>query len=91
MLSLVFQPLTKEILSSSAQRSGNTLGLTPDDGPLVFTLLSSVHSSPADDDRIVSAVLGLIWSIEIAAAKRGKSARYRFTNYAYKNQRDFEG
>ena len=91
MLSLVFQSLTKGTLSSSAQRGGNALGLTPDDGPLVIILLNSVHSNPADDDRIVNAALGLIGKIEFAAAKRGKSARYRFTNYAYKTQRVFEG
>ena len=91
MLSLVFQPLTKGMLSASAQRGGNALGLAPDDGPLVIILLNSVHSNSADDDRVVNAVLGLIAKIEVAAAKRGKAARYRFTNYAYKNQRVFEG
>ena len=91
MLSLVFQPLTKGMLVRSAQRGGNALGLTPDDGPLVITLLNSVHTNPVDDDRVVNAVLGLIRKIEAAAARRGKAARYRFTNYAYRNQRVFEG
>ena len=91
MLSLVFQPLTKGILFHSAQRGGNALGLTPNDGPLVITLLNSVHTNRVDDDRVVNVVLGLIDAIEAAAARRGKAARYRFTNYAYKNQRVFEG
>ena len=91
MLSLDFQPLAKEILFQSAQRVGNSLDLTPGDGPLVITLLNSVHTDPVNDDRVVNAVLGLISRIEAAAATRGKAARYRFTNYAYRNQGVFEG
>lgn len=91
MLSLVFQPLTKGILSHSAQRGGNALGLAPDDGPLVITLLNSVYTDPVNDDRVVNAVLGLISRIEAAARRSGKAARYRFTNYAYRNQGVFEG
>lgn len=91
MLSLVFQPLTKGILSSSARLGGNSLGLSPDDGPLVITLLNSVHANPSDDEKVISGVLNLIKNIEAAAETQGKSARYRFTNYGYKNQKIFEG
>lgn len=90
-LSLVFQPLTRAMLSRSAQLGGNALGLTPDDGPLVITLLNSVHTNPSDDDRIINAILVLIRNIEAAALRKGKAARYRFTNYAYKDQRPLEG
>ena len=91
MLFLVFQPLTTGILSKSAPRGGNSLGLKPEDGPLVILLLNSVHSNSADDDRVVAAVLSLVKKIEDLAAKRGKAAKYRFTNYAYKGQRVIEG
>ncbi|KAL8821083.1 MAG: hypothetical protein Q9191_007383 [Dirinaria sp. TL-2023a] len=91
MLSLVFQPLTKGIIAHSAQLGGNSLGLSPDDAPLVITLLNSVHTNRADDDTVVTAVSGLIKNIEAAAVTLGKSARYRFTNYAYKDQKVFEG
>ena len=80
MLSLVFQPLTKGILFHSAQQGSNALSLTLDDRLLVITLLNSVHKHPADDDRVVNAVLCLISEIEAAAARRRKVARYRFTN-----------
>ena len=90
MLSLVFQPLTEGILFHSAQRGGNALGLTPDDGPLVITLLNSVHKDPADDDRVVGAVLALISEIKAAAARRGNAVRYCFTKFAYRSQRIFE-
>ena len=91
MLSIFFQPLTKGMLVQSAQRGGNALGLTPDDGPLVIILLNSVHTNPVDDDRVINTVLDLVSKIEAAAARRDKAARYRFTNYAYKTQRVFEG
>ncbi|KAL8789577.1 MAG: hypothetical protein Q9195_006754 [Heterodermia aff. obscurata] len=91
MLSLVFQPLTKGILFHSAQRGGNALGLTPDDGPLVITPLNSIYRNRVDYDKVTNAVLGLIGKIEGPAARRCKAARYRFTNYAYSNQRVFEG
>ena len=91
MLSLVFQPLTKGMLAKSAQLGGNSLGLSPDDGPLVVTLLNSVHANAADDEEVVTAVLGLIRAIETAAARQGISARHRFTNYGHKDQKILEG
>jgi hypothetical protein len=92
MLSLVFQqPLTKGILLESARRGGNSLGLKPEDGPLVITLLNSVHSNPSDDDRVVAVVLSLVEKIDDPAAEREKAAKYRFTNYAYKGQKVIEG
>ena len=91
MLSLVFQPLTKGMLAKSQRLGGNSLGLSPDDGPLVITLLNSVHTNKEDDKKVISAVLKLIDNIDAAAAKAGKSARYRFTNYGYKDQKILEG
>lgn len=91
VLALVFQPLTKGILQKSAQRTGNSLGLKPEDGPLVVNLLASMHANAADDDEVIAAVLVLIEKIEALAAKRGKKSKYRFTNYGYKTQRMLEG
>lgn len=91
MLSLAFQRLTKGIIVNSPQLGGHSLGLSADDGPLVITLLNSVHTNGADDESVVTAVLGLIQNAETAAAKQGKFARYRFTNYAYKDQKVLEG
>ncbi|KAL8950866.1 MAG: hypothetical protein Q9222_003120 [Ikaeria aurantiellina] len=90
-LSLVFQPLTKGVLTKSADRGVNSLGLSPDDGPLVIVLLNSVHNNPEDDDSVITAVLCLIQDIDADAALSGKSARYRFTNYGYADQKILEG
>ena len=67
MFSLVFQPLTKGILPKSQGSGGNLLGLTPDDGPLVITLLATVHSFPANDNDVVNAALGLVDKIDSVA------------------------
>lgn len=91
MFSLVFQPLTKGILSKSAALGGNSLGLSPGDGPLVVNLLATVHTNPEDDDKVSSTALKLIDAIDDLAAKTGKVARYRFTNYGYKDQKIIEG
>jgi hypothetical protein len=70
------QPLTKGVLSKSAPRRGDSLGLKPEDGPLVIVLLNSVHSNPTDDDRVVAAVSSLVKRIEDLAAKRGKQSSF---------------
>ena len=91
VISLVFQPLTKGILTKSEQKGGNSLGLSPGDGPIVITLLNTVHQSPDDDDRVRNTVLDLIEKIDAVSANQGKSARYRFMNYGYKTQAILQG
>lgn len=91
LLSLVFQPLAQGMLTNLAARGGNALGLKPEDGPLVITLLNSLHINPSDDDKVIAGVLELIERIEDPAAKRNKAAKYRFMNYAYNGQKLLEG
>ena len=50
-VALVFQPLTRGFLRKSAQRHGNSLGLKPEDGPLVITLLNTVHTDRSDNEK----------------------------------------
>ena len=90
-LSLVFQPLTKHLLHQTASRGGNSLGLSPDNGPLVILLLNSVHSNKTDDSTIVEAVTGLLEDINRLAAERGVAERYRFMNYAFKGEKPIDG
>jgi len=89
--SIVYQPVSKGLLRHSAQRGGNSLGLKPEDGPIVIILANPVHSQASDDDLVSSAVLDLINKINALAEERGKSARYRFTNYGFKTQAILEG
>ncbi|KAI9662174.1 MAG: hypothetical protein M1831_002870 [Alyxoria varia] len=91
MLSMVLQPLTKGMLKKSQEHADNSLGLSPEDGPLVIVLMSEVHADAEDDNMISSTVLKLIDEMQSLAQKRGKSARYRFTNYGYKTQEILQG
>lgn len=91
ILALAFQPLTKGLLTTSAAAGGNSLGLTPEDGPLVVNLLQTLHAEAVDDEKVKTSMLGLIKSIEDLAAKKGKSSRYKFTNYSYKTQDPIAG
>lgn len=87
VLSLTLQPLTKQMLEVSRRSAGgrgNSVGLNPDDGPLVIGLLNSVHENAEDDSTVVAAVQSLLNQIEALSAEKGLAARYRFMNYAYK-------
>lgn len=91
VLAMAFQPLTKGLLTKSAAAGGNSLGLTPNDGPLIVNMLQTLHIHAADDEKVKSSMLGLIKSIEDLAATKGKFSRYKFTNYAYKTQDPIAG
>jgi hypothetical protein len=85
-LSMVFQPLTKHLLQQSATHGPNSLGLSPNDGPFVITLLNSVHTNAADDTMVINAVTELLQNIDDLAQRRGLGERYRFMNYAYRTE-----
>ncbi|KAL5437923.1 hypothetical protein PMIN06_010392 [Paraphaeosphaeria minitans] len=85
-ISMVFQPLTKHILQQSALQGPNVLGLSPERGPLLITLLNSVHTNAADDAKVIAAVTDLLSKIEELARQRGLGERYKFLNYAYKTE-----
>ena len=89
-LSMVFQPVTKQLLESSAALGPNVLGLSPEDGPFAVCLLNSVHTNVSDDATVVNAVTQLQEKIEALAKSRGLGQRYRFLNYSYKTARPIE-
>ena len=64
VLAKAFQPLKKWLLTASAAADGNTLGLTPNDGPLIVNMLQTLHTTAADNDKVFSAILTLNTSIE---------------------------
>ena len=84
VLAKAFQPLTKWLLTASAAAGGNTLGLTPNDGPLIVNMLQTLHTNAADNDKVFSAMLALNTSIEDLAVEKGKFNKYKFINYGYK-------
>ena len=57
VLAKAFQPLTKWLLTASSAVGGYTLGLTPNDGPLIVNMLQTLHTNAADNDKVFSAML----------------------------------
>ena len=84
VLAKAFQPLTKWLLTASAAAGGNTLGLTPNDGPLIVNMLQTLHTNAADNDKVFSAMLALNTSIKDLAVEKGKFNKYKFINYGHK-------
>jgi hypothetical protein len=91
VLALAFQPLTKDLLAASAVTGGNSMGLSPSEGPLVITMLQSIHANASDDEKVRKAMQSLIASIENTAKKRSKFHKYKFMNYSYKTQDPISG
>ena len=52
--------------------------------PVCF--INTVHALLQDDDKVSSALLNLIYEIEILAVFRGLAARYCCLNYGYEGQ-----
>jgi hypothetical protein len=84
-LSLTLQPVTVEHLQASAAHGPNSLGLSPDDGPLVNLLLPSVHANKDDDQKVIDTVNGLLERLTSLSEEMGIAHRWRFMNYSFKN------
>jgi hypothetical protein len=89
--SLSFQGFSKSLLSESASRGGNSLGLSAEGGPLVLMLLFSSWGSPDDDELVISTQQTLIKDVDALAGNKGKSSSYRFLPYAHVGQDVFSG
>lgn len=89
--SLTFQPIVPAITSKSAPKGGNSLGLSPSDGPLVKALLLSFWSD-ASDDKLVNEVGGkFIDDVETIARAKGVYHKFVYLNYANRNQKPIDG
>ena len=76
------QPFPPAFSEKTAGLGGDSLGLNPDDGPLVLFLLSYNWANEADDDAANAAGKKLIAGIDAAAVQAGTFNRYKYLNYA---------
>ncbi|KAL8650625.1 MAG: hypothetical protein Q9226_005064 [Calogaya cf. arnoldii] len=82
---LSIQPLPPTITSRSGPLGGNSLGLSPSDGPLVNCLLTATWNNASDDDLASSTAIKLFENIEKEARYQNKPSlyhRYKYLNYA---------
>lgn len=84
--SLSFQSFSKSLLTESASKGGNSLGLSSESGPLVLMLLFSSWANSTDDNLAISTQQQLVKDVDALAAQKGKSSAYRFMPYAYVGQ-----
>ncbi|KAI9647933.1 hypothetical protein NHQ30_004322 [Ciborinia camelliae] len=80
--SLTLQPYPVSLLQKSVAHGGNSLGLSPSDGPLVSILLLTTWQNKSDDETIFKTMRGTLENIKAAAVARNTSVDYVFMNYA---------
>ena len=83
---LTFQALPSSITSKSDSLGGNSLNLDPADGPLVICLLVITWKSAADDATVSEVGRDLIDRIDQASQARGLYVRFKYLNYAHRDQ-----
>ncbi|KAF1914540.1 hypothetical protein BDU57DRAFT_519588 [Ampelomyces quisqualis] len=76
------QVITEPILELMAQRGGNALGLSAQDGPLMSLLIACRWIQSADDGRINKFSDKVKNRVLAAAAAKGKASPYLYMNYA---------
>ncbi|KAI0538583.1 FAD-binding domain-containing protein [Xylaria digitata] len=79
-------PYAKSLLQKSQARGRNSLGLYPEDGPLVNVLLLSYWKNTSDDDTIVNMMKTAPEKMRQEAASRNQLVPYVYMNYAFTNQ-----
>ncbi|CAG9998324.1 unnamed protein product [Clonostachys byssicola] len=85
-LSFTLQPYAVSLLQKTSFQGGNSLGLSPSDGPIVSVLFLTWWTNKADDDRIISTLKGILGQIDADAKSRGTSLNYIYMNYAHNFQ-----
>ncbi|ESZ92551.1 hypothetical protein SBOR_7077 [Sclerotinia borealis F-4128] len=80
--SLTLQPYPVSLLQKSVADGGNSLGLSPSDGPLVSILLLTTWQNKSDDETIFKTMRGALENIKAAAVAKNSSVDYVFMNYA---------
>ncbi|KAK8137110.1 FAD-binding domain-containing protein [Apiospora sp. TS-2023a] len=84
--SMTLQPYARSLLEASAAQGGNSLGLSPADGPLVSVLLLTYWSNKSDDTAVLETMESILGSIKSRAAARDMLIPYTYMNYAFTSQ-----
>ena len=88
---LLNQHLLPIVMRKTAALGGNSLGLDPNEGPLVLVLLQIKWDNAEDDATVMGAARSLISQIEGAAQASGVYSPYKYLNYAYGDQDVIDG
>lgn len=88
--SLVFQPVTQNMLEKMQQNGGNPLGLYPEAGGFMMIQVKAVWADWKYDRVIQKTAEKLVRKIEEKAEKEGHFRGFRYMNYAGASQEVFE-
>ncbi|OTA58986.1 FAD-binding domain-containing protein [Hypoxylon sp. EC38] len=89
LFSITFEPIPVSLIDNSISHGGNSLGLRPEDGPLVVVLLYTSWDNASDDELVYNANKDSIATIEKEAQAKNVSASYRYLNYMFPHQNPF--
>lgn len=89
--SLSLEPIPRTLLTTSFSKGGDSLGLTPSEGPLLVVLLTATWTNAADDAIVSDAANALFDAINADAKALGAYSGFKYLNYAAITQDPIEG
>lgn len=89
LFSMTLEPIPVCMMDKSISHGGNSMGLKPQDGPVVVMLFYTSWDSASDDERVYDVNKEALASIEDESRKKNVSATYRYLNYAFTQQDPF--
>lgn len=89
LFSMTFEPIPVSIMENSISRGGNSMGLKPEDGPVVVVLFYTSWDSASDDELVYNVNKDALASIEKEAQSNDVFSSYRYLNYAFPHQDPF--
>ncbi|KAK7953148.1 FAD-binding domain-containing protein [Apiospora saccharicola] len=84
--SMKLQPYAHSLLDASTAQGGNSLGLSPANGPLVSVLLLTYWTNKSDEAAVLETMKTILGSIKSRAAARDLLVPYTYMNYAFASQ-----
>ena len=89
LFSMTFEPIPVSTMENSISRGGNSMGLKPENGPVVVVLFYTSWDSASDDELVYNVNRDALASIEKEAQSNDVSSSYRYLNYAFPHQDPF--
>lgn len=85
------QFITTPMLKRMAERNGNALGLSAEEGPLLLLNLNTMWRNAGDDDMVLAAAANIIQRVNEQATRMGLYHEYVYMNYASQYQDPIAG
>jgi FAD/FMN-containing dehydrogenase len=77
----IYQAISSSHLRASQERGGNSMGLSPDDGPMVMMHFLTAWDDEALDAAVLQSTRELVRAAEEEVRRRGASRRFVYMNY----------